>query len=195
MLQHASLVRPCQGERVSGDAVVVVPLDGGLLAAIVDVLGHGPPAHELAVRIDAYLTRYGSADVAGLMKRLHAHLRGTRGAAVGLCALDAAAGRAEYVGVGNTVLRRFGNAETRLPSRYGVLGQNMPTPRPQVLELEAGDLVLLYTDGVSDHFSRDDYPGLGHEAPAAVVRKVVERFGKDHDDAGCIALRFEPPAH
>ena len=36
-LEHASLVRPCQGERVSGDAVVITPIEGGLFAAIVDV--------------------------------------------------------------------------------------------------------------------------------------------------------------
>jgi hypothetical protein len=36
------MIRPCQGERVSGDAVVIRPLEEGLFAAIVDVLGHGP---------------------------------------------------------------------------------------------------------------------------------------------------------
>jgi serine phosphatase RsbU (regulator of sigma subunit) len=67
----------------------------------------------------------------------------------------------------------------------------MRTPRPQTLQLEAGDVVVLYTDGVRDHFSSDDYPGLFHDQPKEVVRKIVERFGKNHDDAGCIAVRCE----
>ena len=92
-LQHASRVRPCPGHEVGGDAVVIRQLEDGLFVAIVDVLGHGPEAHELTRLIDAYLTRYGSADVAGLMQRLHDYLRGTRGAAVGLCAIDAGTGR------------------------------------------------------------------------------------------------------
>jgi serine phosphatase RsbU (regulator of sigma subunit) len=190
MLEHSSLIRPCPGERVSGDAVVIRPLEGGIFAAIVDVLGHGPEAHELAVEIDAYLARHGSSDISGLMTRLHTHLKGTRGAAVGLCAIDASAGRVLYTGTGNTVLRRFGATDTRLVSQDGVLGQNMRTPRPQTLQLEAGDLIVLYTDGVRDRFTSDDYPGVFRHAPKEVVRTILGRFGKDHDDAACIAVRY-----
>ena len=190
MLEHASRIRPCQGERVSGDAVVIRPLEGGLFVAIVDVLGHGPDAHQLALRIDAYLTRYASSDVLGLMKRLHEHVKGTRGAAAGLCAIDAAEGRVVYAGTGNTVLRRFGRTDTRLVSHDGVLGQNMRTPRVQTLQLEKGDLVVLYTDGVRDRFTAEDYPGVVQHDPKDVVRTLIERFGKDYDDAACIAVRY-----
>lgn len=189
ILEHASLVRPCPGEAVSGDTTVIRSLANGLFVSIVDVLGHGPEAHEVALLIDGYLEAYGSDDVAGLMTRLHGRLRGTRGAAVGLCAMDAETGRISYAGTGNTALRRFGKADTRLVSKDGVLGQNMRTPLVQTLELEAGDLVVLYTDGVRDRFSADDYPSVLHEAPKDVVRTIIRRFGKDHDDAACIAVR------
>jgi serine phosphatase RsbU (regulator of sigma subunit) len=190
LLEHSSLIRPCRGERLSGDAVVIRPLEQGLFVAIVDVLGHGPEAHELTHVIDAYLARYGTSDVSGLMTRLHQHLKGTRGAAVGLCAIDAATGRIDYAGIGNTAMRRFGKTETRFVSQDGVLGQNMRTPRPQTLQLEPGDLIILYTDGVSDRFSADDYPGVSHHAPKEVASNIVQRFGKDHDDAACIAVRY-----
>jgi len=190
MLEHSSLIRACPGERVSGDAVVIRPLEGGLFAAIVDVLGHGPEAHQVALRIDAYLTRYASSDIPGLMGRLHQHLQGTRGAAAGLCAIDGDSGRVVYAGTGNTVLRRFGKIDTRLVSTDGVLGQNMRTPRPQTLQLEKGDLVVLYTDGVRDRFTAEDYPSVFHHAPKEVVRTIVERFGKAYDDAACIAVRY-----
>jgi serine phosphatase RsbU (regulator of sigma subunit) len=190
LLEHWSLVRPCPGEWVSGDAVVIQPLDDGLFAAIVDVLGHGPEAHELAVAIDAYLVRHAGTDLSALMTDLHQHVKGTRGAAVGLCAIEAATGRASYVGTGNTVLRRFGKTHTRLVSQDGVLGQNMRTPRPQALQLESGDLTVLYTDGVRDRFTSDDYPGVFHHAPKEVARTIIDRFGKSHDDAACIAVRY-----
>lgn len=189
-IQHASLVRPCRGEWVSGDAAVIRPLEGGLFAAIVDVLGHGAEAHELARVIDAFLERNGCSDVSGLMTRLHEHVKGSRGAAVGLCSVECSSGLVSYVGTGNTVLRRFGSADTRLVSQDGVLGQNMRTPRRQTLQLEGGDLIVLYTDGVSDRFTADDYPGVYRHAPKEVVATLVKRFGKDHDDAGCIAVRY-----
>ena len=190
VLEHSSRIRPCPGHHVSGDAVVIRELEDGLFVAIVDVLGHGPEAHELTHVIDAYLTRYGSTDVAGLMRRLHDYLKGTRGAAVGFCAIDAGTGRLQYVGVGNTAIRRFGKSETRLISQDGVLGHRLRSLMPQVLQLEPGDLVVLYTDGVSDRFSADDYPSVLHHSPEEVASNIVQRFGKDHDDAACIAVRF-----
>ena len=189
LLEHSSLIRPCMGESLSGDAVVIRPLEQGLFVAIVDVLGHGPDAHELTLVIDEYLARHGDSDVSGLMTRLHQYLKGSRGAAVGLCAIDVS-GRVDYAGIGNTVLRRFGMAETRLVSQDGVLGQNMRTPLHQTLQLEPGDVIVLYTDGVSDRFTSDDYPGVVRHAPKEVANNIVERFGKDHDDAACIAVRY-----
>ena len=190
LLEHSSQIRPCRGERLSGDAVVIRPLEQGLFVAIVDVLGHGPEAHELTHVIDAYLTRYGTSDVSGLMTRLHQHLKGSRGAAVGLCAIDATTGRIDYAGIGNTTMRRFGKTEARLVSQDGVLGQNMRSPLHQTLQLEPGDLIVLYTDGVSDRFTSDDYPGVLRHAPKEVANNIVQRFGKDYDDAACIAVRY-----
>ena len=87
-------------------------------------------------------------------------------------------------------MRRFGKEETRLVSRDGVVGQNIRTPLPQHLQLEPGELIVLYTDGVSDRFTSDDYPGVVRHAPKEVASNIVERFGKDHDDAACIAVRY-----
>jgi serine/threonine protein phosphatase PrpC len=88
------------------------------------------------------------------------------------------------------VVRRFGKEETRLVSQEGVLGQNMRTPLPQTLQMEPGDVIVLYTDGVSDRFTSDDYPGVVRHAPKEVASNIVQRFGKDHDDAACIAVRY-----
>src|SRR5262245_32146868 len=191
-LERGSAIRACRGERVSGDAAVLRGIPGGCFAAIVDALGHGADAHALAAGVEAYLARRGGHDVVGLLQKLHARLRGSRGAAAGLCAVDAVRGRMVYAGIGNTVLRRFGASETRLVSRDGVVGQNMGTPRLETLDLAPGDTVLLYTDGVKDRFGLDDYRGILYHEAAEVARAVVERFGKPHDDAACIVLRYRP---
>ncbi len=190
-LEYSSRVRPCFGERVSGDTVVIRPLGQALFVAIVDVLGHGPEAHELTHVIETYLGRYGNADVSGVMTRLHQHLKGTRGAAVGLCAFDESTGCIEYVGVGNTAIRRFGKADTRLVSKDGVVGHTMRSLLPQTMQLEPGDLIVLHTDGVSSRFTAEDYPGALHHSPEEVTRNIVQRYGKDHDDAACIAVRYK----
>ena len=190
-LRYASRVRPCKGERVSGDAAVIRQLDDGLFVAIIDVLGHGPEAHELTPVIEGFLDRYASQNVAVLMTNLHQHLKGTRGAAAGFCAIDSVSGRLTYVGVGNTSIRRFGATETRLVSQDGVVGHTLRTLMPQTLALADGDLVVLYTDGVSDRFTAAEYPSVLHHAAEAVAGNIVQRFGKDHDDATCIAVRYQ----
>ncbi len=190
-LHHASLVQPCDGERVSGDVAVLREVGGVLFVAMVDVLGHGAEAGSLAEIIEAYLARQAHGEPVRDLLALHEHIRGSRGAAVGLCAIDGD-GHLSYAGVGNTVLRVLGARDNRLISRDGIVGLNMRTPHRQELRLEAGDLVLLYTDGVRDRFRPEDYPGLRRDPPEIVTRTVLKRFGKNYDDAACIAVRYSP---
>ena len=184
--------RPFFGQTVGGDTALALERDGGLFLAIADVLGHGPDAHVVACAVDECLRTHASHDLLDTLARLDARLRGTLGAAAGLCFVDLVAGALRYVGIGNTAARRFGAAGTRLVSREGIVGQRMRTPREQSLRLGPGDLVMLYTDGVSDRFELDDYPGVLVEDPATVASVVVERFGKRHDDATCLAFRYRP---
>jgi len=191
VLESFSVNRPCLGERVSGDVAVVLEVGGGWLAALVDVLGHGPEANELAVVIAAWIEDHATGDVVSVMERLHRRLKGTRGAAIGLCFV-ADGGKVQYAGTGNTAVRRFGSTETRLVSRDGVVGHTMRTPHLQEMELEPADVLLLYSDGVSDRFGLQEYPALLHQEVPVVARSVIKRFAKDHDDATCIALKYRP---
>ena len=61
----------------------------------------------------------------------------------------------------------------------------------QVMTLEPGDLIILHTDGVSSRFSAADYPSASHHSPEEVARNIIQRYGKNHDDAACIAVRYK----
>lgn len=168
----------------------MVPVNGGELMALVDGLGHGVSAHEVAIKAVTFIRNCATSDVAGLMVDLDEHLKGSLGAAVGLCYVDVSSGALSYVSVGNTSLRRFGAGEFRLVSQDGVVGSRMRTPQTQRMSLEVGDVVLMHTDGVSERFGLADYPEMLGHSPESIARIVVRRFGKQHDDAGCIAVRF-----
>lgn len=186
--------RPCSGERQSGDMAIVQRSQDTCFLAMVDVLGHGPEAHVVARQIDSFLRQNWRRDVVATLRALHAAIRGTRGAAVGLCVLDETTGGAHYTAVGNTVLRIFHrrNGDARLTSTDGVVGENIRTPREQTLQLAADSTLLLYTDGIHDRFRREDYPQLVYENPWTVARTVVERFRNKYDDATCMVLRWTP---
>jgi anti-sigma regulatory factor (Ser/Thr protein kinase) len=188
-VECGSFVRPCRGERVSGDAGVVSHRGGLSLVAIVDALGHGPQAHAVATRAVRHLKEAWTPDVAATLQALHGALKGTGGAAAALCVVDGATGVARCAGVGNAAMRVFGTQESRAYSSAGTLGHQMRTPREQRLALDPGDVLVLYTDGVKGSFDAAEYPELRSQSPGTIARTLVQRFGKDHDDAGCVVLK------
>ena len=190
-LDYDFFVRPCLGERVSGDTVFFREREDVLFIAIIDVLGHGPEAHVVARQAEDYLAEKWSRDIIETMQGLHAEIKGTRGAAAGLAVLNIAAGELSYTGVGNTVIRRFGPGNGRLFSSEGIIGSHIRTPRIQRLQLAESDVLLLYTDGVEENFKLQEYPQLVYQRARSITRTVIHRFGKMYDDATCIAVRYE----
>jgi serine phosphatase RsbU (regulator of sigma subunit) len=127
-----------------------------------------------------------------LLKGLHETLRGTRGAAAALGVLDLTTGLMRYLGVGNTVIRRFGAGTERLVATDGIVGGNMRMPREQRMTLSPRDTVVMYSDGVHDRFELRDRPQLLLQDAEKIARTVVKLFSKDYDDAACIVLRYDP---
>jgi len=190
-LEYASVARPCFGELVSGDAAIVQSRNGTLFLAMVDVLGHGPRAYELAVQIREFLENEWQADVSGTMKRLHDTIQGSIGAAAGLASLDLATGKMRYTGVGNTVVRKFGAGSVRLPSTDGIIGSRMRSPREHELQLGKTEVLMFYSDGITDRFESKEYPQLIYESSRSVARNIVRNFGKQFDDATCLVVRYK----
>ena len=186
----ASFSRPCMGERVNGDAVIIERRDQTLLLALVDALGHGPSAHAVAVRAARFLRSSWNSDVHDTIHGLHAVLKGTIGAVAGICVVDTVTRELRYAGVGNTVFRTMGSRATRLFSTEGVIGSRMRQPPVQAVPLNRSDIILLYSDGVSDRFDVEHYPQILYHSARAIARKVVDKFGKSHDDATCIVMRY-----
>lgn len=190
-LEAGSFVRSARGQSVGGDLAIIEPGRGLLFLAIVDVLGHGPEAHSNALELQHAITAWKpKRDLLGLMKALHRHQVQARGAAVGLCTIRPANGEVQYVGIGNAVCRIMGDHSHHMLTREGVVGQTMRTPTVEVTLLSPRNILLLYTDGVSSHFEFSEYPQMVSDGVAVAARKIVDRFGKAHDDAGCIAVRY-----
>lgn len=183
-----AFVRPCDGEAVAGDAALAVPLPGGVLACLVDGLGHGRDAAAVALAAIRHLKAHPASDVAAVLGGLHECLRGTRGAAAAVAFADAADGSVAWAGVGNVVARRLGARERTFHSLDGVIGIRFRTPRVERAGLSPGEVLLLYSDGVSQGFPPPSVTG----PMAALARRVVLDHGKTYDDAACLALRYAP---
>lgn len=173
-----------------GDTGVIQAGDDTCLIALVDALGHGKAAYETAVIAEDYLKQNGNAPLNRIISGLHENLKGTRGAVAGVCRLDTASGHLSYSGMGNISLRIFGSDERRLVVRDGVLGYMIPTPKQSETFIMPGDLLVLYSDGIKDHFDPIEYPDLFYGTARDICMRFMTTLNKQTDDASCIVLRY-----
>lgn len=188
-IETAVAVRPCFPERLSGDQITIASDDHSLLAALVDASGHGPEAHQTACALVAEIERAPHLPLDAQLRHLHALAHGTRGASVGLLRIDRIAHTLQYAGVGNVrLLVRGAHAHSGV-SRDGVIGQRMPSPMLQTFPLSEGDLVILFSDGVSESSLLHAWPEYVHDAGPDVADRLVRQLGRFSDDASCVVLR------
>jgi hypothetical protein len=179
--------RPLVGFAECGDTFVVESSPGGaLLVAVVDGLGHGAEA-ALAARAAAEAIR-GHLDlpVAEILRQCDRALQATRGAAVGVLRIEEN-GRGEFCGIGNVEVQGLEGEAPGLFCLAGIVGHNLRTVRAMPCAMRPGDVYCLHSDGVTARGNlRSCLPG----APEAVARRIVESFGRSHDDATAVVLGY-----
>jgi phosphoserine phosphatase RsbX len=172
------ICRPKEGEVVSGDTVVTRESEGAILLAVLDALGHGPPAAAVAEQGREFLLSVSlSLNTRIIMEGLHDALRGSRGAAAMCCLLKE--DRIEGCGVGNVEMR---SAVSRVPVVLtpGIVGVRYQPLRVFECRLVAGARILMFTDGVSPRMDVEPYQEL--PAQGACVA-LMDRYRRPHDDA------------
>lgn len=174
-----------------GDTGLIRESDGEKFLALVDALGHGKLAHEVADLAEEYLEANHRENLVELMEGLHVCLKGTRGAVAAFCRLDLMTGELRYAGMGNITVRVLGPHASKFVPREGILGYMISTPREETSKLSVGDILLMYSDGVHEHIDICEYPQLLIGTASAIATNVIGRFGKGDDDASCIVLRYK----
>jgi negative regulator of sigma-B (phosphoserine phosphatase) len=192
-IEAGEYVRPCDGETLSGDAVVVHSDDDGVFVAVIDALGHGPNAHELAMQLSGILSKWlswvSTPNPDGALAVLHESARGTRGAVAAVAWLNSRTLEGSVVGIGNVRCRLFGSVARTVEFREGVLGSRMRPLTSTAFVLGPADVLLLFSDGVTGRFSVNEYPSLTLDPASAIASNIVRRFGKGIDDASCAVMR------
>jgi serine phosphatase RsbU (regulator of sigma subunit) len=193
-IEWAAVGRALQPSARSGDLHAVHLFDGGALVAAIDGLGHGEEAAYASQLAEQTLRADPSATLEALVERCHAKLKGTRGAVMSLARLDDGAREMTWTGVGNVegvLLRadlRASPTRHTLVSLAGVVGgAGSVRFRPSTLKLVPGDTLLFATDGVRPDFGRDANPLA---APETAAQSVLERWGRDDDDALVVVARW-----
>jgi serine phosphatase RsbU (regulator of sigma subunit) len=185
----AAASRAYPGETENGDAWTVQWRGDLCRIAVVDGLGHGPPAAAAArLALDALNDRPALAPVEALAA-CHQALAGSRGAVLAVAEIDTVRRRLHYAGVGNIEGHFSGpNGVKHLMSDRGIVGSALPRLHPHDLELVAGWLLLLHSDGVRPRFDlRQEraHPGMTAQALADAV---LASWGRPNDDATVVVI-------
>jgi hypothetical protein len=192
--EWAATGRPLAGEAVSGDHwVAVEDRRGTSLFAVIDGLGHGPPAAEAAAVAAAVLRDNASEPLDAMLLLCHQALVATRGAAITVASIGAGGGELRWLGVGNvagTLVRPSAGRVTVAGSpllRGGIVGYQLPTLIvPEAITTHLGDLLIMATDGVSPDVAEDVRLALPADQLAA---ELLQRRGSEADDATILVAR------
>ncbi len=175
------------GERECGDTAVILCPPGIVLFAVADGLGHGVEAQKASRLACAVVEENPERDPAALIDLCHAALRSTRGAALSITklVLDDAGANFENVAVGNVETTCFGTHSVRTISTPGIVGCSMRKLFVNKARLGLGDLIVAFSDGIS---SSMDPSQLSYQTAQELSAGILERWGKGHDDATCVAI-------
>lgn len=180
---------PVPREVECGDAWQVVAGTDRTAIMLVDGLGHGPGAAEVAALALAAFPSLAMELPETALAGMDRAMRGSRGAALSLVIIDLAAREARFSGVGNVDARVLGDdASVHLMPQNGIVGHAMPTLRPATVAWPAGARLVMHSDGISARWRADAYPGLGAAHPSLLAGVLFRDFGRGRDDVTVIVL-------
>ncbi|MDM8516458.1 SpoIIE family protein phosphatase [Desulfobacterales bacterium HSG16] len=171
-----------------GDTGMVKEFDDKVFAAVIDALGHGKNAHELAEICTNFLAENYRQKLIEMMEKLHQYIRGSRGVVASLCLVDMKKSTFSHVSVGDTTVRKLNNDRSRGYSMPGIIGYQMRSLQEKTMKLDDSDIIILHTDGIPSHFNQRAEGILQGDA-RAIACNIIAQFSKKHDDALCIILR------
>jgi phosphoserine phosphatase RsbX len=181
------------GELLSGDLAVVELLQDGALVAAVDGLGHGREAARAAQAAASVVREDAGRDLVALVGRCHEAMAGTRGAAISLAYVSTLDSTVTWLGVGNVEGRVLnGDLSKRGPRESlalhnGVPGHQLPDIASVTLNIAAGDVLILATDGVAAGFA-DSLSAYG--SAQAMSERIMADHGGFADDALVLTVRY-----
>jgi phosphoserine phosphatase RsbX len=181
--------RSANAAEVCGDMAGWWSRGGIEWVAIADGLGHGKDAAVAAAAALEVVAAWPGRDLPELFQHMNVALKETRGAAVGVAAVEWATGQITYAAVGNTRAALFGAPATYLDGYAGIVGGGYRRLTPVTLPFQSGDVLALWTDGLDE---RLDLITADHSAAGmdGMAERLLDRFAKGHDDRCVVVARL-----
>jgi serine phosphatase RsbU (regulator of sigma subunit) len=183
---------PAPDETECGDAWYIWSAEGRLSAMVADGLGHGPLAAIAADRALQVISEGSFDSPATYLEAAHHALRSSRGAVLGMAQVQFESRKLQYAGVGNIAGRLVGldGSTKSLVSRNGIVGVEVRRPQQFNYDWQHGDLLIMHSDGLSERWKLDDYPGLAQADTAVIAGTLYRDAKRGRDDATILVTRL-----
>lgn len=173
-----------------GDAWAIHESGPQVRVILADGLGHGVEAARAADEAVSIFRRLASRGPREIAEILHAGLRSTRGAAIGVLGLDIGRQIAKYCGIGNISARILdGQYSRQLMSHNGTAGAQAPKIEEYTYPWPDKGLCVMHSDGVAMHWTLEAYPGLLQRHPAVIAAVLYRDFARGRDDASLVVVK------
>jgi negative regulator of sigma-B (phosphoserine phosphatase) len=153
---------------------------------LADGLGHGPRAEEAAAVMCAHVAAHPADAIEDVLRGASQAMSHTRGAAGAIMRIDARTLAMEFTGVGNVELQSVTQGLVRPFCVPGIIGRRLRKVLRFDYVLAPGDVLAMYSDGISSRFDLGKYAVRGAQEAAEAI---LADHGKLHDDATCIVVR------
>lgn len=174
---------PIKGEEVSGDGWGAKKMADSMTLMVVDGLGHGEIAAEAAREAERVFAGSPTDLPVPILQAAHDSLRKTRGAAMAIASVHFDRRLITFAGIGNIGASIVGPDNSRgMASHNGTLGHQLLRIQEFTYPWNAGDLLIMHSDGLNTRWDLRPYPGIRRRHPAVIAGILYRDFSRERDD-------------
>jgi len=178
------------GEDVCGDAWSASIGRQYATVMIADGLGHGLLAAEASAAAIQAFERDPLRSPSLTLDDVHAALRPTRGAAVGIASIEFARDVVVYAGLGNIAGSIVtGGARRSLVSHNGTAGHTARKLQEFSYPMPSAASIVMHSDGLGSQWNPADYAGLWTRDPSVAAGVLYRDFTRRRDDVTVVVGR------
>lgn len=181
------LSQPKNGNVENGDKYLIKQRKHCFDFCIIDALGHGINAQQVAQKAMDVIQNYEILEIHEIVNECNKALKNTRGAALCIGKINLMKNIVEFTSIGNIESRIYGKNQIQFDVYNGTIGNVIDYYKIDNYPFKRGDCLIAYTDGISNSFviTKKMLSKSAHE----IGSFIINSYSKNYDDATVLVAK------